>query len=177
MRQAAAALLGTHDFFNFSKRDPSKTLPYNTVRTILQSEIVSLKEEEGENPLDLFYYRIRGTAFLYHQVRCTMAILFLVGMGLEEPSVVERLLRERGESRPALQMASEIPLVLQECGYESSSNFSSGQQQQEVHRIQTELYREWRVKTIQSLTLRSILDPGLVDFANQPEYQSHRSLI
>ena len=32
---------------------------------------------------------IKGTAFLWHQVRCMVAVLFLIGQGLESPSVSE----------------------------------------------------------------------------------------
>ncbi len=41
---------------------------------------------------------LRGTAFLYHQVRNIMAILFLVGARLERPEVVEELMNtEKGQ--------------------------------------------------------------------------------
>lgn len=35
---------------------------------------------------------MKGQAFLYHQVRCIMGILFLIGSGREEPNVVLELL-------------------------------------------------------------------------------------
>ncbi|KAL7617024.1 hypothetical protein Lser_V15G00158 [Lactuca serriola] len=31
--------------------------------------------------------RIKGSAFLWHQVRCMVAVLFLIGQGLESPDV------------------------------------------------------------------------------------------
>jgi tRNA pseudouridine38/39 synthase len=30
---------------------------------------------------------IKGSAFLWHQVRCMVSVLFLIGQGLESPSV------------------------------------------------------------------------------------------
>ncbi|MGP1946075.1 MAG: hypothetical protein ACTS8Y_04790 [Arsenophonus sp. ER-EMS1-MAG3] len=33
-----------------------------------------------------------GKAFLWHQVRCIVGVLFLIGSGKESPSVVKRLL-------------------------------------------------------------------------------------
>jgi hypothetical protein len=60
--------------------------------------------------------RVRGWAFLYHQVRCMMAVLFMVGRGLEEPGIVPRLLDvtpgARFERKPTYNMAPELPLVL-----------------------------------------------------------------
>jgi tRNA pseudouridine38/39 synthase len=35
---------------------------------------------------------IKGSAFLWHQVRCMMAILFLIGNGQEKLNVIEYLL-------------------------------------------------------------------------------------
>lgn len=35
----------------------------------------------------LWVIKIRGSAFLWHQVRCMVAVLFLVGRGLESPDV------------------------------------------------------------------------------------------
>ena len=35
-------------------------------------------------------FSVRGIAFLWHMVRCIMAVLFLVGEGKEKPEVVSR---------------------------------------------------------------------------------------
>jgi tRNA pseudouridine38/39 synthase len=32
--------------------------------------------------------RVKGTAFLWHQVRCMAAVLFMVGYGHEAPAVI-----------------------------------------------------------------------------------------
>lgn len=36
---------------------------------------------------ELWFMRIKGSAFLWHQVRCMVAVLFLIGQGLESPDV------------------------------------------------------------------------------------------
>ncbi len=41
---------------------------------------------------DLYVLTVGGNAFLYHQVRCMCAVLFLVGRGLEKPEIVTQLL-------------------------------------------------------------------------------------
>ena len=62
---------------------------------------------------------IEGTAFLMHQIRCMMAILFLVGNGLEESSVIGHMLDlERCPKKPQYGMAAPEALVLYDCQFE-----------------------------------------------------------
>ncbi|KAI1637308.1 pseudouridine synthase [Biscogniauxia mediterranea] len=64
----------------------------------------------------VYYLRVRGSAFLWHQIRCMVAVLFMVGQGLEDPSVIDRLLDVEAEPRrPNYTLASETPLVLWDC--------------------------------------------------------------
>lgn len=54
-----------------------------------------------------------GKAFLQHQVRCMMGILFLVGNSLEKASVIGHMLdTERCPRKPSYGMAAPEPLVL-----------------------------------------------------------------
>jgi len=91
MREAATRLQGEFDFRNFCKIDPAVS---NFRRTILSARIRPAAGApcSGNSPLDVFEFEVTGTAFLYHQVRCMMAVLFLVGRGLERPSIIEELL-------------------------------------------------------------------------------------
>ena len=62
---------------------------------------------------------ITGYAFLWHQVRCMAAVLFMIGRGFEDTSVLDRLLDTGAcPARPPYAMASERALVLFACGYE-----------------------------------------------------------
>lgn len=118
MQEAAAMLVGTHDFRNFSCRDASKAEGYSQTRHILCASIRACHEARVASGLDMYRLGIRGNAFLYHQIRCTMGILFLVGHGLEPPSVVRRMLDlHLTPTKPCYEMASETPLVLSSCGY------------------------------------------------------------
>jgi tRNA pseudouridine38/39 synthase len=66
----------------------------------------------------MYAMTIKGTAFLWHQVRCMAAILFLIGQRLEKPEVIDDLLDvQRNPQKPNYPMASEIPLVLWKCDY------------------------------------------------------------
>lgn len=120
MREGASYMLGDHDFRNFCKLDPSKNIT-NYVRTILSLDIrpvANTQEKIGPN-VDFWEVELKGTAFLWHQVRCIMSILFLVGQRLEEPTIVKDLLNiEKIPSRPDYPMASELPLLLYECEFD-----------------------------------------------------------
>ncbi|KAF6766962.1 Pseudouridine synthase I, TruA, alpha/beta domain protein [Kalmanozyma brasiliensis GHG001] len=103
MRDAARRLLGEHDFRNLCKIDASKQITnyrrridgvsIDRVSSHWPSSSVAVTDsgmEEGQEAM--YVLNLRGTAFLYHQVRNIMAILFLVGARLEAPSVVEELM-------------------------------------------------------------------------------------
>ena len=65
---------------------------------------------------NVYYFEFHGSAFLWHQVRHLVAILFLVGQGYEDPSIVDKLLDVQSmPSRPVYEMASDNPLVLWDC--------------------------------------------------------------
>lgn len=108
MRDAARRLLGEHDFRNLCKIDASKQIT-NYRRRIdgvsidrvsshwpSTSQPVSESEGMGEGEECMYVLNLRGTAFLYHQVRNIVAILFLVGARLEAPSVIEELMNTKG---------------------------------------------------------------------------------
>ncbi|CAN1268066.1 tRNA pseudouridine(38/39) synthase [Linum perenne] len=67
----------------------------------------------------LYAIKIEGSAFLWHQVRCIVAVLFMIGQGFESPDVVDVLLDTgRLPRKPQYAMASEIPLILSRCEFE-----------------------------------------------------------
>ncbi|PWY98069.1 pseudouridine synthase [Testicularia cyperi] len=104
MSEAAAKLLGEHDFRNLCKIDASKQIT-NFRRRIdgvsidpvrggwpTRSAEGDKRVAGGENDEPMYVLNLRGTAFLYHQVRNIMAILFLVGARLESASIVDELM-------------------------------------------------------------------------------------
>ncbi|CAE7137524.1 unnamed protein product, partial [Rhizoctonia solani] len=136
MSDAAARLIGEHDFRNFCKLDPSKQID-NFNRRVLGAWIERVEDdcegrELGSDGVgvgeELYVFNLKGTAFLWHQVRCIMAILFLVGQRLEHPSIIDQLLHTSHssskaiisapiESKPNYTLADSLPLVLWGCGY------------------------------------------------------------
>lgn len=120
MAEAAKKYEGLHDFRNFCKVDPSKQIS-NFERRIFHAGIHQVQPADssaGAESLSpkLYYFEVRGSAFLWHQVRHLIAVLFLVGQGYEQPNVVNDLLDvNRFPGKPHYEMASDVPLVLWDC--------------------------------------------------------------
>lgn len=94
MHAAAQRYVGTHDFRNLCKMDVANGV-INFQRTILSAQVmwVDRGAEAGlRDPFRLCQFEVTGQAFLYHQVRCMMAILFLIGQRMESPEIIDELL-------------------------------------------------------------------------------------
>lgn len=110
MEEAASLFLGEHDFRNFCKLDGSKQIT-NYRRSIMSAKILPISE-------DFYCFDLIGSAFLWHQVRCMMANLFLVGQNLEEVSLISDMLNvEKTPRKPIYDMASDLPLILYDCHF------------------------------------------------------------
>ncbi|ORZ17927.1 pseudouridine synthase [Absidia repens] len=126
MQQAAHQFIGSHDFRNFCKLDPSKNIT-NYHRHVLRCTIqptVSPHLESITDDKEMVYLELQGTAFLWHQVRCMMSVLFLVGQQLEPPTIIKDLLDiSQYASRPDYPMASDLPLILYDCEFAAISQW------------------------------------------------------
>eukprot|EP00730_Choanoeca_flexa_P003134 TRINITY_DN11300_c0_g1_i3.p1 TRINITY_DN11300_c0_g1~~TRINITY_DN11300_c0_g1_i3.p1 ORF type:complete len:467 (+),score=46.82 TRINITY_DN11300_c0_g1_i3:1324-2724(+) len=124
MRRAAAMFHGEHDFRNFCKPDIKGGV--TNFRRRVHKTSVEVSTHDGADQsvnchpaYQLCEITIYGTAFLWHQIRCMVAVLFMVGQGKEEPEIVEQLLDiAKQPCKPQYEMASEIPLVLWDCEFE-----------------------------------------------------------
>jgi tRNA pseudouridine38/39 synthase len=55
---------------------------------------------------------------LWHQIRCIVALLFLIGERKEEPEIIDKLLNiESYPLKPQYCMSADFPLVLFDCKY------------------------------------------------------------
>jgi len=118
MEEAGKLMLGSHDFRNFCKMDVNNGVT-NYGRRIEEIYVICDRQEGSkEGPYDICQLVIKSNAFLWHQIRCIVSVLFLVGQGLEEPSVVPKLLDvDSMPQRPQYSISSEIPLNLFDCQY------------------------------------------------------------
>ncbi|KAF2249710.1 pseudouridine synthase [Trematosphaeria pertusa] len=144
MREACNLLVGLHDFRNFCKIDASKQLT-NFKRRIFHADIEEISplsvpsflshstiqpSSSTEQP-KMYAFVLHGSAFLWHQVRSIVAILFLIGQGLEAPSLIPQLLDiSTNPTRPKYEMASDAPLVLWDCIFPHESEIQSSEQRE-----------------------------------------------
>ncbi|MFT0851035.1 tRNA pseudouridine(38-40) synthase TruA [Achromobacter sp. F4_2707] len=101
MRQAAAYLLGEHDFSAFRSSECQAASP---VRLLERLDIT----QHGE----FFVFSFRANAFLHHMVRNLMGALVEVGKGKYEPSWMAELLAQRDRRKgPATFSAAGLYLA------------------------------------------------------------------
>lgn len=129
MQEAAVLFVGAHDFRNFCKHDPARQIT-NFERNITYCSIEEASSSTGmpafldeqaygaapAEDAKVYTFTIYGSAFLWHQVRHMAAIIFLVGQGLEPPSIISELLDVgKNPTKPLYEMADDAPLVLWDC--------------------------------------------------------------
>lgn len=93
MKQAAAYLVGEHDFKSFC-----------TVRTQTEETVRTIYSLELDKKDDLITLRISGSGFLYNMVRIIAGTLLKVGMGIYPPEHMEEILeaKDRAAAGPTI---------------------------------------------------------------------------
>lgn len=104
MQEAAAVLLGTHDFATFATQETR-----STTRTVLLSE---LREESGE-----LRYHVVADGFLRNMIRTVVGTLLWVGKGKLAAADMERLLAARDRTMAGHNVAPH-GLYFVQAGYE-----------------------------------------------------------
>jgi len=141
MTEAAAFLLGSHDFTSMAATDPERSqrepdddspsarpIQINPVKTITLAEWSRrpVPLQEGHTQEDLLIFRIAGSGFLHHMVRNIVGTLVEIGRGSLAPSDLTRILdaRDRTAAGPT---APARGLYLVEVVYNNSvSNEAQG---------------------------------------------------
>ncbi|XP_049275220.1 tRNA pseudouridine(38/39) synthase isoform X1 [Rhipicephalus sanguineus] len=202
MWEGATLLVGEHDFRNLCKMDVANGVT-NYMRRILRTSIFRwppskppliaspagyrslqhcafCKDNLTGDGYDLFCLEIVGQAFLWHQVRCIVAVLLLIGQRLEEPQVISELLDvAKNPRKPQYAMASELPLVLYDCQFEG---LEWQQSSAEAEAVATHLQALWTQARIKSALMESML-ATLPDVRSQPRCllarvaRSHKPLL
>jgi len=108
MREAAALLVGQHDFSAFRSAECQATTP---VRTLHSFDI----EKQG----DELAFKITANAFLHHMVRNLVGSLVYVGKGKHPPRWVRDVLESKDRGRAAPTFAPE-GLYLEKVVYDAS---------------------------------------------------------
>ncbi|KAL9144134.1 hypothetical protein ABFS82_14G277800 [Erythranthe guttata] len=151
MKTAGNKFIGEHDFRNFCKMDAANV--HNYRRCITSFDIFPCNERFEDD--ELWAVKIKGSAFLWHQIRCMVAVLFLIGQRLESPNVIDELLNvETTPRKPQYIMAPEIPLVLHSCEFEGLGFMCSSDARQALH---THLEKECRSYKLQAAIFNEAL--------------------
>ncbi|KAJ0304104.1 hypothetical protein COL5a_005239 [Colletotrichum fioriniae] len=177
MNQAAQNFIGSHDFRNFCKVDGSKQIT-NFERRMFEAGVEEVKDVgtalpylgasavDGSQLPKVYSFNIRGTAFLWHQIRHMVTILFLIGQRLETPDLVTRLLDvENTPRKPNYDLAHETPLVLWNCVFPGDDESrTSNDAENALHWVYGEadvvenLWSHYREKKMDELLANRLLD-------------------
>lgn len=167
MNTAAKKLQGHHDFRNFCKMDVAngvmqfqRNITSFVVRRLEKDECISARELDGEERegggYEMCEAVICGSAFLWHQVRCMMSVLIMIGQELEKPEIIEWLLDVSScPQRPQYNMALEFPLVLYDCVFEGVSwEFEPSN----INALNKHLQRLWSVHSVRATMVKELLN-------------------
>ncbi|XP_063836427.1 tRNA pseudouridine(38/39) synthase [Ostrinia nubilalis] len=148
--------LGSKDFRHLCKMHVGNGV-VEFVREILRAEILPV-EEEGEEPTTMYYLLIEGNAFLWHQIRCIMGVLLLVGQGKEQPDVINQLLDvDKYPRKPQYNMALDVPLNLYHCTYELEQEKQWVYGKDELQHLIKHLQNEWTIQNIKTTMIKDSL--------------------
>uniref|UniRef100_A0A3P8T769 Pseudouridylate synthase 3 n=1 Tax=Amphiprion percula TaxID=161767 RepID=A0A3P8T769_AMPPE len=156
MADAAKRYEGTHDFRNLCKMDVGNGV-LQFERTILSATVKPVHPQHASSTDQhvLFIFEIKGLAFLYHQVRCMMAVLLLIGQKLEAPEIINQLLDvENNPRKPQYSMAVDYPLVLFDCHFEG---LNWTQETEEVTHVLSALQQHWTQNAVKAHVLHGMI--------------------
>lgn len=96
---------------------------------------------------------ITSQAFLWHQIRCLMGVLFLIGQENEKPEIILELLDiEKCPRKPQYNLAHEIPLNLWYCEYDTMEWYID---KDELINTIKFLQRDWTLNTVKYVVKHS----------------------
>lgn len=174
MNEAAQYLIGTHDFRNFCKMDIGNGVT-NFIRCISNATLVEIAENNKEEAgFEMCRLELEGQAFLWHQVRCIMSVLFLVGKKLELPSIVAELLNiDACPKKPQYSLADPIGLNLFETKYPFKGWIL---EESEVSHIMSLLQKQWAQHEIRATHVKEMLN-DLKNYISSPILHQSSYLI
>ncbi|CAL1295831.1 unnamed protein product [Larinioides sclopetarius] len=153
MREGSLKLVGEHDYRNVCKMDVGNGV-VNYMRKIFSVDIKELETSDSKS-YQLAELTVVGQAFLWHQIRCIVSLLFLIGQGKEECSVIDQLLDiENCPRKPQYDIASEIPLVLFDCSYDDVDWIYN---EESLKFVIKQLQNMWTHHAVKSTIIRSML--------------------
>ncbi|XP_052739085.1 tRNA pseudouridine(38/39) synthase [Bicyclus anynana] len=162
MRTACGYLIGSHDFRHLCKMDVGNNVT-EFRREIFTADIVPVDENDRDCATSMYQLVIEGSSFLWHQIRCIMAVLVLVGQGQEPPSVVKELLDvDKYPRKPQYTMALHIPLNLFHCSYDIDDWYYD---KEELKNVIAQLQNDWTIHNVKSTMIKDCVTnlEGILD--------------
>jgi len=174
MNTAGQCLIGEKDYRNFCKMDVANgvikyvrrilSVDIRSTSDIFQSRIGADCNTQQVKPVvsptsdsyEMCEITISGLAFLWHQIRCIVAVLFMIGQGKEDPQIVADLLDvDKHPCKPQYTMASELPLVLFDCQFEEVNwMYDVGTHSESISHLQ----EMWTKHSVKTSMLKRMLD-------------------
>jgi tRNA pseudouridine38-40 synthase len=93
MKQAAALVIGEHDFTSFAAADPDLEQRSRPEAECSNTRVV--RESSWQIEYDLLIYRVEGDGFLHHMVRNLVGTFLEVGRGAMAPAEISAILTAR----------------------------------------------------------------------------------
>lgn len=155
IRSTLTLLVGKHDFRNFCKMDVEKVYNFERVIHSIALVVIGQNDNSDISSTRTCYVQIDGQAFLWHQIRCIMQVLFMIGNRLEPPSVITELLNvDKYPGKPAYPLAPERPLVLHSCGY---PNLQVGYSVPNIWAVSCQLEQQWEELVLAAARIRNAI--------------------
>lgn len=158
MKEACSYLTGSNDYRNLCKMDVGNGV-VEFIREIISADIVPVNPGDVDAATSMFYLQIEGNAFLWHQIRCIMGVLLLVGQGKETPGVIRELLDvEKNPRKPQYNMALDLPLNLFHCSYDITEPQSWRCSRQALAEVLSNLQSDWTMYSIKTTMIKEVIN-------------------
>lgn len=169
MDKAAKYTIGTHDFRNICKMDVANGV-VSFIRAVSNAQVSLVSKDSKQKEIsgyDVCQLTISGRAFLWHQIRCIMGILLLIGEGQERPEIMLDLLDpDKLPRKPQYNMALEIPLNLFYTHFETEDWFFD---QEELVQVIKTLQSDWALNTVKATMIREMVTDLQLKLTDQEE--------
>lgn len=171
MNEAAGLLVGEHDFRNFCKFDKNKL---THVRLVTRADVNFVEGPGEKDDFSFAVFTIISNAFLWHQIRCIMEVLFLVGEGKEEPTVIKELLDlSVFPCKPQYALASGLPLCLFDTEFAPEVTLDWNYDDETVEYVLKNLHDLWTEHSVKSHMIKLMVESLSDHFPRQITSQLH----
>ncbi len=119
IQKAAKTFEGKHDFKNFCKMKPEYEKEEGTVRVVEKCEIKLYRDNiKNKDFLPMGVFICKGNGFLYHQIRCMISIIKIIGRGDYGLDLIHSMLDVNNKLKFVFNMDDPENLLFYNCEYD-----------------------------------------------------------